>query len=145
MAARVTDKQKQKILADYVELGSYNAVSKMNGVSDKTVRKIVLDNPEIAEKFEQKRLENTEDVLTYMEERRKKVCSIIDLYLDELLNVRQFKNLTPSQLTTAIGTLIDKWTMIRSGPSDKAEEDALSKSLKELGEELESDGGERQN
>lgn len=30
MAARLTDKQKKKIIADYVQLGSYNAVSKIN-------------------------------------------------------------------------------------------------------------------
>mgnify|MGYP006990139230 CR=1 FL=1 len=30
MAARLTDKQKKKIIADYVQLGSYNAVSKIS-------------------------------------------------------------------------------------------------------------------
>lgn len=40
MAARLTDKQKKKIVADYVELGSYNATAKRNGVSDGTVKRI---------------------------------------------------------------------------------------------------------
>ena len=39
MAARLTDKQKKKIIADYVELGSYNAVAKIHGVSRQTVKK----------------------------------------------------------------------------------------------------------
>ena len=45
-----------------------------------------------------------------------------------------------SQITTALGTLIDKWAMISDGPSDNAKEDELSKSLREMEEELESDG-----
>lgn len=55
MAARLTDEQKKKIIADYVQLGSYNATAKANGVSDKTVRNIVLQNPDISEKLEQKK------------------------------------------------------------------------------------------
>ena len=33
MAARLTDRQKKKIVADYLETESYNATAKMNGVS----------------------------------------------------------------------------------------------------------------
>ena len=32
MAARLTDKQKKKIVADYLELGSYRAAGRKNGV-----------------------------------------------------------------------------------------------------------------
>ena len=138
MAARLTDRQKQKIIADYVELGSYNAVAKINSVSDHTVKKIVQNDPETAKLYEQKKEENREDILAHMETRQKKVCEIIDLYLEELLKVGQFKSLSPSQLTTALGTLIDKWTAV-GGSSAGEEEDGLSRSLRELGQELESD------
>ena len=37
MAARLTDKQKKKIIADYVQLGSYNAVAKKHKIADSTV------------------------------------------------------------------------------------------------------------
>ena len=33
MAARLTDRQKKKIVADYAQLGSCNAVAKLNGCS----------------------------------------------------------------------------------------------------------------
>ena len=49
MAARLTDKQKKKIIADYVQIGSYNAVSKINGVSATTVKNIVLKSADIVE------------------------------------------------------------------------------------------------
>lgn len=50
MAARLTDRQKKKILADYVELQSYNAVGKKNGVAGNTVKRIVAESQGIAEK-----------------------------------------------------------------------------------------------
>lgn len=138
MAARLTDKQKKKIIADYVELGSYNAVAKINGVSDKTVRNIVVKNPEISEKYEQKKEQNTGDILAYMEARRDAVCDIIGIGLEVLPGkIRAAKS--ASEVTTAIGTLIDKWTAISGGPVDTAKEDGLSQSLRELGRELESD------
>lgn len=119
MAARLTDKQKKKIIADYVQLGSYNATAKANGVSLNTVKKIVQGNADIAEMCNQKKEENTADILSKMEERKDKVCEIIDLYLDELLNIDQFKNLSPNQLTTALGTLIDKWGLIAQNGKDE--------------------------
>lgn len=139
MAARLTDRQKQKIIADYVELGSYNAVAKINGVALNTVKKIVQGNARIAEMYDKKKEENRADILAHMETRKDKVCEIIDLYLEQLLDVGQFKNLSPSQLTTALGTLIDKFSAVGGIGQSGEKEDGLSKSLRELGEGLESD------
>ena len=139
MAARITDRKRKKIIADYIELGSYNAVAKLNGVSNHTVKRIVLDAPEISEKIQQKKEENTADILTYMDSKRKIVCEIIGKGLDVLNDPQKLRDATPAQITTALGTLIDKWAMISGGPDDTAKEDDLSRSLRELGQELESD------
>lgn len=139
MAARITDKKRKKIIADYVELGSYNATGKMNAVSKDTVRRIIQDCEGFDQLAQQKKEENTADILAYMEGKRDKVTEIIGLYLDELLDVSQFRNLSPNQLTTALGTLIDKWTMIGGRPSDTSNEDGLSQSLREMAEGLKSD------
>lgn len=55
MAARLTDKQKKKIVADYLELGSYNAVAKRNHVCGETARRVVEASEDFAEKLRQKR------------------------------------------------------------------------------------------
>lgn len=55
VAARLTDKQKKKIIADYVESGSYRATAKKFGVSDNTVKKICNENADIAQKCAQKK------------------------------------------------------------------------------------------
>ena len=139
MAARLTDKQKKKIVADYVQLNSYSATAKLNGVSRNTVKAIVTANAEIAEKCQQKKEQNTADILAYMDSKRDIVCEILGKGLDALNSPDKLADASPAQITTALGTLIDKWAMIGGSPKDEAEEDELSRSLRELGEELESD------
>lgn len=113
MAARLTDRQKKKILADYVQTNNYCATAKLNGVSANTVKKIVQTNADIAEKLIRKKEENTADVLTYMESQRDVVCQIIGKGLAVLNDPAKLAEATPSQITTAIGTLIDKWTLLQ--------------------------------
>ena len=139
MAARLTDRQKKKIIADYVQLNNYCAVAKINNVSATTVKNIVLASADFVEKCEQKKEENTADVLTYMDEHKDLVCSFIGLGLKMLNDPKKLAAANLSQITTAMGTLIDKWAMIGGSPADTVKEDALSKSLKEMAEELESD------
>ena len=111
MAARLTDKQKKQIIADYVELGSYNAVAKKRNVSVETVKRYVLKSDKIVKKkIEKKEEENTADILAHMDTKRDMVNQIIDVYLARLLEPEVIAKATPSQLTTALGTLIDKFT-----------------------------------
>lgn len=137
VAARLTDKQKKKIIADYVELESYNAVAKINNVSRNTVKNIVNGNADFAKKCQVKKEENTVDILSHMEKKKDKVNQIIDAYLEQLLDPETVKKATPSQLTTALGTLIDKFTtskVINTGKTQ--EDDPLTKALKEKAEEM---------
>ena len=48
MAARLTDRQKKKIVADWVEMQSYNAVAKKHGVTHQTAKRIVDASPDIS-------------------------------------------------------------------------------------------------
>lgn len=118
MAARLTDRQKKRILADYVQMGSFRAVAKAHKVSPTTVKNIVEADPEFKSKCAQKKRANSEAVLAHMDTQRDKVNRIIDIYLDKLLKIDDFDNLKPNQLTTALGTLIDKWTLTGDGKQD---------------------------
>ena len=140
MAARLTDKQKKKIVADYVQLGSYNAVAKLNGVSATTVKNIITSQSvDFVEKCEQKKEENTADILAYMESQKSLVCEIIGKGLMALNDPEKLASANPSQITTALGTLIDKWVMVNGSSGTEAKDDGLSASLRELAKELESD------
>ena len=133
MAARLTDKQKKKIVADYLETGSYNATAEKNGVCGHTVKRIVAECPEISEKLEQKKEDNTYDILAYMESKRGVVCAIIEKGLAALNDPEKLAEASPAQITTALGTLIDKWAP-KGQPitgKDQVEDDPITKSLKE--------------
>lgn len=117
MAARLTDRQKKKILADYVQTNNYCATAKINGESATTVKNLVRANADIVEKCEQKKEENTTDVLDYMDSQKDLVCQIIQKGLMALNDQDKLAQATPSQITTAIGTLIDKWTMMGKADS----------------------------
>lgn len=118
MAARLTDKQKKKIIADYVEIGSYNAVAKKHKVSATTVKKLVLSDAESVQKCEQKKEENTADIINYLETKKAVVCEIIGKGLDVLNDPDKLASANPAQITTALGTLIDKFIGVsRSSPS----------------------------
>ena len=140
MAARLTDKQKKKIVADYLETESYNATAKINGVCGQTVRRVVEESQGITENLKRKKEENTADILAYMESKRGVVCEIIEKGLAALNSEDKLAEASPAQITTALGTLIDKWSAVSGGPADTAKEDGLSKSLREMAEGLESDG-----
>ncbi len=141
MAARLTDRQKKKIIADYVQLGSYNAAAKVNGVSLNTVKNIVKQNADIAQKFTQKKEENIADILGYMERQKSDVCEVLKICLDALKNPDKYAKVQPQQIATTMAILIDKYTANGGANiADEQSEDELSKSLRELGEGLESDG-----
>lgn len=113
MAARLTDKKKQKIIADYLDNQSYSATARMNGVTHQTVSRIIKESSEFSEKLQKKKADDTADILAYMDSKRDIVCEIIETGLrvlpDKIENAR-----TASEVTTALGTLIDKFTMVRS-------------------------------
>ncbi|MCM1328826.1 MAG: helix-turn-helix domain containing protein [Ruminococcus sp.] len=139
MAARVTDKQRKKIIADYIQLESYRAVAKLNDVSDSTVKRIVLECGEITQKIEQKKEENTADILAYMEQQKSGVCEVLGICLDELKNPEKYAKSSPQQIATTMAILIDKFTsdIGKAQGVQDIEDDPLTVSLKELAKELE--------
>ena len=139
MAARLMDKQKKKIIADYIQLESYRAAARLNGVSDGTVKRVVEECGEIEQKIAQKKEENTADILEYMERQKNSICEILDICLNELRNPEKYAKVPPQQIATTMAILIDKYTADTVKPPDEQlmEDDALTASLKELARELE--------
>ena len=125
MAARLTDRQKKKILADYVQTSNYCATAKINGVSATTVENIVRANADIVEKCEQKKEENTADVMEYMNDHKDLVCSFIGKGLEMLNDPEKLAAANLSQITTAMGTLIDKWAMVQEKTGDNNDDGVM--------------------
>ena len=110
MAKHLTDKQKKQIIADYVECGSYNAVAKKYKVSATTVKNTVLKDQKSVEKCEQKKEQNTADILAFMEGKKQDVCDIIGLYLEYLKDPKKLEKASVQSIATSLGIVIDKFT-----------------------------------
>ena len=108
MAARLTDKQKKKIVADYLESQSVNTAAKMNGVSWESAKKAIEEAGDIEKKLEEKKAQNTADILEYMESRKGFICEIIHKGLEALNKPGKLDEASPAQISTMIGTLLDK-------------------------------------
>ena len=109
---KLTDKQKKKKIADFVENNNYSETARMNNVSEYTVRKICKDsnNKEIKEKIEQKKEENTKSMLEMITETNNKrlqvISKLVDAIDDKAEKIDAFTNV--KDLASAYGILIDK-------------------------------------
>lgn len=112
---KLTDKKKKLIVADYIDCGNYSEVARKHGVSDTTVRKLVNTDCESLKKIEQKKEENTKDVLEYMDSLNEKKKSIINKLLlaieDKADKLDSFTNI--KDVASAYGIIIDKEIKLR--------------------------------
>ena len=118
MAARLTDKQKKKIIADYLAVESYNAVAKMNGVSKDTVKRIIQSCDDFAKIAQQKKEQNTQDMLAFMDSRKEKMQEAIDLHLAALTDPEKIQGAALSQVATSFGIIVDKATRNTASNND---------------------------
>lgn len=112
---KLTDKKKKLIIADYIECGNYSEVARKHNVSDTTVRKLVKSDKTSSEKIEQKKEENTQDVLAYMDSLKDRKKTIVDKLLraieDKADNLDNFTNI--KDVASAYGIIIDKELKLR--------------------------------
>ena len=118
MAARLTDRQKKKILADYVQTNNYCATARMNNVSATSVKNLVRGNADIVKMCEQKKEENTVEMLAFMESRKGEMQKAIDLHLKALTDPENIKAAALSQIATSFGIIVDKATKNTAGSND---------------------------
>ena len=72
----------------------------------------------MSQKVNDKKEENTADIINYLETKKAVVCEIIGKGLDVLNDPDKLASANPAQITTALGTLIDKFMGVsRSSPS----------------------------
>lgn len=107
---KLTDKQKKKIVADYIESQNYTQTGIKNKVDTETVRRIVKADKDFARKSEEKKEKDTKDILEYMDTIKEKQKRIIDLSLqaleDKLESPDMFTNV--KDIVTVYGVIFDK-------------------------------------
>ena len=106
--AKLTDKQKKEIIADYVECQNYAETGRKFNISDEYVRKLVKNNKDSWQLLAQKKEENTRTVLEEMEKMTDKKINILKLAMSEMERLLIDKKVTPNSLATIYGVLLDK-------------------------------------
>lgn len=140
MGRRLSDEEKKKIVADYINTQNYCETARINNVSEANVRRIIKEDKnieDITEKCEQKKEENTRDILKYMDSIYEKQKSIIDLSLSalekKLKNPDMFTNV--KDIATVYGVIFDKalkYKEIQIKTDDKNKSDEINKNILDL-------------
>lgn len=107
---KLTDKQKKKIVADYIESQNYTQTGIKNKVDTETVRRIVKADKDFARKSEEKKEKDTKDILEYMDTIKEKQKRIIDLSLQALENKLESPDMFTNvkDIATVYGVIFDK-------------------------------------
>ena len=95
--AKLTDLEKQQIIADYIETQNYSEVAKKYNRSVETIRNVVKDNEDVRKKLKQKKEENTQSTIEYMQTQHESKKRILDKILkaieEKADNIDMFTNI----------------------------------------------------
>jgi Transcriptional regulators len=108
--AKLTDKQKKKIIAEKINGSSLRALAAKYGVSRTTISRVLKSDKEMSQKVTQKKAENTASVLAFMESQKNDVCRVIGSLLKAIEDPEKIADATLNQIATAMGIVIDKYT-----------------------------------
>lgn len=141
---KLTDKQKKKIIADYVDNGNYSETARLNNTTDTTVRTIIKENKNVAlKKMEQKKEENTQDMLQYLESKKEDKKRVIELCFkaleDKLASPDMFTSIR--DIAMVYGILVDKDLKYKEIMNNRVKEDKLVK-VEELLSKIESEAND---
>ena len=141
---KLTDKQKKKIIADYVDNGNYSETARMNNTTDVTVRRVVEeDKDNVLKKVEQKKEENTQDMLQYLDSKKENKKRVIDLCFkaleDKLASPDMFTSIR--DIAMVYGILVDKDLKYKELMNNRVKDDKLVK-VEELLSKIESEAND---
>ena len=141
---KLTDKQKKKIIADYVDNGNYSETARMNNTTDTTVRTIIKENKNMAlKKMEQKKEENTQDMLQYLESKKEDKKRVIELCFkaleDKLASPDMFTSIR--DIAMVYGILVDKDLKYKEIMNNRVKDDKLVK-VEELLSKIENEAND---
>lgn len=141
--AKLTDLEKKKIIADYVETQNYLETARRNNVADVTVKAVVMKDKETLKKLEKKKEENTQSTIEYMNTQHETKKRILDKILaaieNKADNLDMFTNI--KDLATAYGIILDKELKVlelqRANSANKEEFSKVKELLGKIKEEAE--------
>lgn len=107
--AKLTDKQHKRMIARYAECQNYSQVAREFHVSEYTVRSHCKGDKKTSEKIEQKKEENTLDMLAFLDSRKGEAEDFISMALKHLRDDKKLERTGIQAIATAMGIVIDKY------------------------------------
>ena len=109
LAKRLTDADKQKIIADYVINQNYSETARLNNCSDMQVRRIVAKDENLLKKVEDKKQENTQNMLDWFVSQYATKQRVLNKLLKAIETKSEDADInTLKDLATAYGIILDK-------------------------------------
>lgn len=87
------------------------------------------DNPKCADLCALKKEQNTQDMLSYMESKQGEAQELLGLYLKAMADPDKIAEATLPQLSTAFGTIVDKFAMLGDQSGIEVPDDGLLEAL----------------
>ena len=109
-AERLTDSEKSRIIADYIECGNLTEVARRYNTNYKNIRYVVNHNINLQADINKHQKQITEDVVRYMDSKKQAACSIIDLYMSLLQDKSKTEKASIPDIAVSLGIVIDKFT-----------------------------------
>lgn len=134
--AKLTDKQKKKIIAESVNGSSIRALASKYGVSTTTIQRVLKSDTELTRKVARKKAENTASILAFMDSKKNDVCALIDKLLAAMADDDKLAAATVNQLATAMGIVIDKYTANEAFKSSDTKANNLFEAITAAGKEV---------
>jgi len=134
--AKLTDKQRKRIIAEYVEGGtSQRKLAEKYHVSPYLIRSILSEDKNLTQKISHKKEENTQSVLAFMDSKKQTVCDLIDKLLAAMGDEDKIAATPLDQLATAMGIVIDKYTAGETPKTADTAANNLFEAIEAIGEE----------
>lgn len=133
--AKLTDKQRKRIIAESVSGASIRALAAKYGVSTTTIQRVLKSDTELTQKIAQKKAENTQSVLAFMDSKKQTVCDLIDKLLAAMGDEDKIAATPLNQLATAMGIVIDKYTAGETPKTADTAANNLFEAIEAIGEE----------
>lgn len=134
--AKLTDKQRKKIIAESVNGSSIRALAAKYNVSTTTIQRVLKSDTELTQKVAQKKAENTVSILAFMDSKKNDVCGLIDKLLVAMGDEDKLAAATVNQLATAMGIVIDKYTANEAIKPSDTKETNFFEAIRSAGEEV---------
>jgi hypothetical protein len=117
---QLTPLEKKRCVAAYLFYGTYERASQECGVSRNTVKNCVKADPDFAEKYQEKRKQEMEEIFGALSVRGKKFIKFCDMFLDHLSSdqMKAYIEEDPFGAAKIFGITLDKFIVINKVQED---------------------------